>query len=225
MAREAKESSVRRTEIIEVAQKAFFERGYAKTSVQNLIDELGIAKGTFYHYFHSKEELLDEVVLAMIDGVLGDMEVKLKSARGTATQRLEIFFHEMAAWKPAHKGFMLELMEVLYRPENLLLRTRVQNQGVAEMFPVIVGIIADGAREGSFDVDDPEEAVEMIMALFTGMGVRLAALMMEGVGDPEVAKRVNRRLEACQEAMNRILGAREKVTFFTSDMMEAWFGS
>lgn len=224
MAREARESGARKAEIIEVARKAFFDRGYARTSVQDLIDELGIAKGTFYHYFESKEGLLDEVVLVMIGDVLGEMEEKLKKSGGTASQKLEMFFREMAAWKLSHKGFMLELMEVLYRPENLLLRMKVQNQGIVTMFPVIAGIIGDGVREGSFDVADPEEAVEMIMALFTGMGPRLAGLMMEALTNPEAAEKVNRRLSAAQEAMNRILGAKEKVTFFTPEMIEAWFG-
>jgi AcrR family transcriptional regulator len=51
------ESKSKRYEIIEVASKLFYEQGYNRTGVQQIIQEVGTAKGTFYSHFKSKEEL------------------------------------------------------------------------------------------------------------------------------------------------------------------------
>jgi AcrR family transcriptional regulator len=62
MTRTVKEPDIRRAELLDAAQKLFYAKGYEKTPVQDNIDRVGVAKGTFYHYFGSKVELLDELV-------------------------------------------------------------------------------------------------------------------------------------------------------------------
>lgn len=52
----------RKSEILDMARSMFISIGYEDTSINDLIKRLGIAKGTFYHYFKSKEELLDQVI-------------------------------------------------------------------------------------------------------------------------------------------------------------------
>ena len=52
----------RKNEIIDTAQNLFMTKGYSTCSVAEIIDAIGIAKGTFYHYFKSKEEVLDAIV-------------------------------------------------------------------------------------------------------------------------------------------------------------------
>ena len=48
----------REREVLDVAARLFHERGYADTSVQDIADELGILKGSLYHYIEVKEDLL-----------------------------------------------------------------------------------------------------------------------------------------------------------------------
>ncbi|OYT42848.1 hypothetical protein B6U90_07700 [Thermoplasmatales archaeon ex4484_6] len=64
-----KKHEERRTEIIETAVELFAQHGYDETSVNMIIDRIGIAKGTFYHYFSSKDELLEEIVDLMVEKV------------------------------------------------------------------------------------------------------------------------------------------------------------
>ena len=62
MVRITKEYDERLTEFLETAQQLFFQKGYEKTSVNDIIKKIGVAKGTFYHYFKSKKDLLDKIV-------------------------------------------------------------------------------------------------------------------------------------------------------------------
>lgn len=50
-------SSPKKTEILEIASRLFYQQGFAATGIKQIIDEAGIAKGTFYSHFDSKEEL------------------------------------------------------------------------------------------------------------------------------------------------------------------------
>lgn len=48
----------RKQKVMEAAQQLFIEKGYSATSIQDILTESGISKGTFYNYFSSKNELL-----------------------------------------------------------------------------------------------------------------------------------------------------------------------
>ena len=53
--------AVRRDEFVDAAQRLIQSPGYEQMSVQDVLDELGASKGAFYHYFDSKEALLEAV--------------------------------------------------------------------------------------------------------------------------------------------------------------------
>jgi AcrR family transcriptional regulator len=67
MARVVKEYVVRRNEILDVAQRLVFTKGYEQMTVQDILDVLQIAKGTFFHYFRSKQALLEALIERMIE--------------------------------------------------------------------------------------------------------------------------------------------------------------
>ena len=61
-----KEHDERKNEIIDTAAMRFESKGYEQCSVNDILTAIGIAKGTFYHYFKSKEEVLDAVIANMM---------------------------------------------------------------------------------------------------------------------------------------------------------------
>ena len=56
-----KKGDRRREEVIETAERLFYSRGYEKTSVQDILDEMHFSKGGFYHHFESKLQLLEAI--------------------------------------------------------------------------------------------------------------------------------------------------------------------
>ena len=52
---------LRKKQILETAESLFTERGYEKTGVQDILDVLHLSKGSFYHHFVSKEQVLQQI--------------------------------------------------------------------------------------------------------------------------------------------------------------------
>ena len=99
MARIVKAPDVRRSEILDVAQRLFYRNGYEQSSVQDIISEIGIAKGTFYHYFSSKQDLLDAMIERMIDQTLQAVEPIVNDNQLNALEKFTRFFAYVESWK------------------------------------------------------------------------------------------------------------------------------
>src|SRR5215813_5003396 len=56
------EYTTKRNEILDVAQRLVFTKGYERMSIQDILDALKISKGAFYHYFDSKAALLEAYI-------------------------------------------------------------------------------------------------------------------------------------------------------------------
>ena len=67
MARIVKEADERRNEILDAAETLITEKGYSKTTIIDILNQVGIAKGTFYYYFKSKEEVMDAIIERFIE--------------------------------------------------------------------------------------------------------------------------------------------------------------
>src|SRR5271170_6287110 len=59
--RVVKVAAVRRLELVDLAQRLFMEKGYDRTTVNDVIDAAGVSKGAFYHHFRAKEDLLEAI--------------------------------------------------------------------------------------------------------------------------------------------------------------------
>ena len=62
MTRIVKAPDERRSELIATAQQLFYTTGYERTSVNDIVKAVGVAQGTFYYYFDSKQAILEALV-------------------------------------------------------------------------------------------------------------------------------------------------------------------
>lgn len=161
MARIVKAPEERRAEIVDTADRLFRQHGYAKCSVEMIIREIGVAKGTFYYYFKSKPDILE----AVVDKTLGQVVEMAQSVADapalSAMQKME------ALLGGSHIGNddSLDVAEMLHLPENRELHELTNIQTVLQLSPILAQIVEQGIGEGVFDVDKP---LEIIQFLFTG---------------------------------------------------------
>ena len=169
MVRIVKKASVRRQEIVATARQLFQVNEYERTTMQDVMDRLGIAKGTIYHYFKSKEELLEAVVENIVEEDNIRKQLLLKETQGNALEKVRVLISadNMAADNP-------EILEHLHRPGNLGMHIRQLAVTLTRQAPLYAELIRQGCEEGLFQPEHPLECAEFILSavqFLTDMGI------------------------------------------------------
>lgn len=169
MVRIVKKAEVRRTEIIEAARFLFQTQEYEKVTMQEVMERLGIAKGTIYHHFQSKEELLEAVVENIVEEQIMQMQQVVDEAEGSALDKLRLL---VQAGRSAEGGE--EILKTLHHSGNVTMHTRLLAAALIGQAPLYAGLIRQGCDEGLFQTDYPLECAEYILSAFqflTDIGV------------------------------------------------------
>jgi AcrR family transcriptional regulator len=159
MTRIVKKPEERRQEIISAARELFQEQQYEKTTMKDVMDKLGIAKGTIYHYFISKEELLEAVVEQTGDEYVAAMQTLLDGTEGNALERFQIL---IAAGNIAEDEE--HLLDQLHRPGNVGMHTRQLAITISKLAPLYASVIQQGCEEGIFQTEYPLECAEFLLS-------------------------------------------------------------
>lgn len=156
--RTVKDPAVRRAEIVEVARELFQTKGYEKTTTQDVMATLDIAKGTIYHYFPSKEALFEAVVHDMVAKNSEYMESLVHKMQGTALEKMQMLIK--AGNMAAEHG---EMLEVLHQ-RNDTLHIRLLAATLVQQAALYAKIIQQGCDEGVFKTEYPLECAEFVLS-------------------------------------------------------------
>ena len=206
MARIVKDAGERRAELLDTALALFLEYGYERTSVEQITTAVGVAKGTFYHYFATKQDLLEQLVTRFSDDVFAEGERAFAAARGSAIERLRGLTMASSSAKLGRKDETLMLTRPLFTPENEMLLRHLMDGWIERTRPLIRGIIEQGCAEGTFDVPDPKSMTEIWLSLWYDYGIRVSRVFFSAQDDPLRIDEVVAAVEALQTAQERILG-------------------
>ena len=168
MKRIVKKPSVRRAEIVKTARTLFLTQDYDKTTMQDFMNHLGIAKGTIYHYFKSKEELLEAVVEDIVNQHLEEMALLIEETTGNALQKIQ------ALIESGRQVDAPSLLEKLHERGNEAMHTRILVATLMKQAPLYAKLIQQGCAEGLFHTHFPLECAEFILSaiqFLTDLGI------------------------------------------------------
>ena len=223
MARTIKGYDERYAEFLDVSQRLFYGKGYEQTPVQEIISEVGVSKGTFYHYFASKAELLDALVERMTAQVLVTLTPMVADAALSAVEKMERFFARLNSWKADNRKFFIDAAHVLYQDENVLLRTKIEQQALASATPLLAEIIRQGMSEEIFDVTYPAETAEIVFAMGRACSEAIVALLLAGEWDDAARASIEQKLLVYERSIERVLGAPHRsICLIAPDVLDVW---
>ena len=154
-----KEADIRKSEILDTAERLFVSQGYENTSTTDILNAIGIARGTLYYHFKSKEDILS----AVIDRQIAIMAEKAKSvAQNKEIPTLQRIFLAVSAIKVDSK-LGEELTNQIHNPTNALMHQMTQEALLLNVNPIISGILKEAISEGLCSTDYPDEVIETIM--------------------------------------------------------------
>jgi AcrR family transcriptional regulator len=230
MVRVVKEENyaARRNEILDVALKLVYSKGYEKMTIQDILDELQISKGAFYHYFDSKADVLDAIVERMVTEQVEPMLLStVHDPHLTALEKFQRYIDTSVRWKTAEKTLMIELVKVWYSDENALARQKMYKMMVEHVTPLFNEIINQGVQEGTFNILYPEYASQVIINLVQPLGDAFAQLLLsEEALQDHALQRAEMMVVAYNDAMERILGApKGSIHLMDTASLKEWFPS
>lgn len=224
MTRIVKAPDERRSELIACARKHFYSKGYENTSVRDIVDEAGVAKGTFYYYFDSKQAILEALVTELTAQKLALFQEIVADESLNAIQKWSRAVQVIGGWKLERKAKLLALLRVMQADENVLLRHRLWTQAVQRAAPELAKIVAQGIEEGIFQTAFVEESAEIAYAISLASSDTLADILLDPQDYDHPAALARRKYAAMATAIERVLGATPgSLPRMDDDTLTAWF--
>ena len=157
--RVVKDAEERRNEILDAADELFTQKGYDGTSTKDILEKVGIARGTLYYHFKSKEDIMDALIerynvrlLGAAQEIAQDLNIPLVERIIRVVMALNI-----------SDGSSKEIMEHIHKPQNALMHQKIQRVIINGVTPILTGIIREGIEQGMFSTPFPYECMEMIV--------------------------------------------------------------
>ena len=155
----AKTKEERRNEIIETAGRLFEEKGYEQTQVQDIVNEIGVAKGLFYYYFKSKDEVMEELADRYADAII-DAVNKLIDKDISTFDRINRIFQIFIDSAEKKFGIFMGILNV----KNGITHERIFFNVGKKMVPLVTELILSGNDNGECNCSDPKFITEFLVS-------------------------------------------------------------
>jgi AcrR family transcriptional regulator len=216
---------VRRDAFLDVAQRLIVTKGYEQMSIQDVLDELEASRGALYHYFDSKQALLDGVVERFADEALETIDPILTDPKLTALTKLERVLGGIARFKAEQKELVLAILEVWNSDGNALVRERLRQLTAKRMMPILTLVIRQGVAEGLITSSEPEETARVILYLMQGYQELASEHFLGRQAGTVSFEQVLKSNRIATEAFERVLGIPPRsVTLADEATLRFWFG-
>lgn len=196
-----------RKKIVDAAEKLFAEKGYAATSVQDILDVLGMSKGGFYHYFDTKMELLTEVCARRAEESYSRGVENVRGMRGGPVEKLNAAVKLMNMLDREGPSMLGTLTETGMSGDDALIMRKLRATTMRVVPPLIEEIIDVGVREKQFTVRRPAETARLITLLALDVNEEAAREIAANYRDPECAFGVLNMLTTYRDAIETLVNA------------------
>ncbi len=182
----AKRKEARREQLVKSAASVFMQQGVAAASVDDIVRAAGVAKGTFYLYFATKDAVVTAVAEAMVLEVADRIQGTASKPDQSPVERLLAF--AAAIGQVGGNSYERDLIEIFHRPENRAIHDRISEHTFRALAPLVSAIVAEGVDSGMFRAIDPVRAAAYVFACFSSLH--------DVVSDPTEVAAVTRELNA-----------------------------
>jgi AcrR family transcriptional regulator len=216
---------VRRDAFLDAAQRLIETKGYEQMSIQDVLDDLEASRGAFYHYFDSKQALLDGVVDRFADSAMSAVAPILADPQLPALRKLEKVLGGIARYKAEQRELVLAIIEVWNSDANALVREKVRRLAAGRLEPILSAVIRQGIEEGVITSNAPEETARVLVCLMQGYQELAGDLFVARQAGTITFEAVLRTYAALTEAFERILGVPSgAVTLVDERTLRYWLG-
>lgn len=194
---------IRKKELLDIAYKLFMTKGYENTSVDEIIAEAKIAKGTYYYYFESKEVTLEKVIEMMIEEECKKANEILQSNLSVQEKILGIII----SMRPNTEE--LKIQEAINIPENIVMHQKINKKIIEVITPLLTEVIEEGKKQNIFDCDNVKERIEIILIITNNLFD----------ANEQNSRKLNIYIEIFIDLIEKLLGAKKGTIDFAKNLI------
>jgi AcrR family transcriptional regulator len=214
----------RRDEFIDAGQQLIASKGFEQFSIDDVLASVGASKGAFYHYFDSKQALLEAVVDRIVQSAVEVVGRVVAEPGLSAVEKLHSYFSTIARYKEERREFLVALMRVWFSDDNAIVRQKLRREQVRLITPHIAAIIRQGIAEGAFTLADPEQMARVVLSLILETGDEAGELYLARLAGEVEFEFVRQRFATYETALERLLGvAPGALALIDEAMLRTWF--
>jgi AcrR family transcriptional regulator len=205
------EYNAKRNEILDFASSLIYSKGYEQMTTQNILDGLHISRGGLYHYFASKEIMIEALVNRTGKAAVEAFLPILQDPDLSALQKFRRYFEASVTWKNVEKELIIGLLRTWYSDGNTLIRHKMSSESLKQTPLILEPIIRQGIQEKAFTTHFPVQAAQFITGLALTFSDNVIDLMLSSLNDQATRQELETTLGAYFDAyfdtIERILGA------------------
>lgn len=207
MARVTMKPELRREELLDVAFDLCRSQGFESMSVEQVTRAAGVAKGTFYHYFPSKDVMLEQLVQRFGDALFDHLSAAMTTADGTGRDRLRRLLEAAGSYKLAQSD--IAYASFIYRDDNFALRHRLFGAWRERAREVLTPVIREGQTDGTLAVADVDGAADIVLLLWFEAADQLWLRALAAPDADRFAQIMVSGAASLYQAQERVLGVPE----------------
>jgi AcrR family transcriptional regulator len=213
MARILKEDefNAKRNQILDFALSLVYSKGYAQMTIQDILDGLHISRGALYHYFDSKQALLEAMVERAGSAAAQAFLPIVQDPHLSAIEKFRRYFEASAQWKSGQKELILSLLTTWYSDENTLIRQKMAAASLNGTPHILEPIIRQGIEEKAFTTPFPEQVAVIITGITLNLADTIIGLLLSfqtgQAAIHELETALDTFFDAYFDSIERILGA------------------
>ena len=146
--------------ILEVSLALFNEKGYEKTTIQDIVNALGMSKGAIYHHFKSKDEIIEALSERCYHGD-AQMELLRNASDKTGIEKLRAIIYRQI--QNEEKKQIDTISINLWKNPKIFMSGMAENLSVNSQ--IVERILKEGMEDGSIRSQDPLCAAQVLMLL------------------------------------------------------------
>ena len=202
-----KKGDIRRAQILDAAERLFYERGYDRTSVQDILDALQMSKGGFYHYFDAKDSVLRAVSERRAQSRFDRLNAELYGARRSSIGRLNLLLSMANLFVAEEPRFAAMMLKLCYVDKDAAMNAHRRRTLIDRLMPGMGDVIAEGIADGSFHTRHPAEVGRLLLLLALDMDDEACNLLADEPDNPDVMIRLLELLNTWRDSAETLVGA------------------
>lgn len=202
-----RKGELKRSQILETAEKLFFEKGYEQTSIQDILDALSLSKGGFYHHFASKEAIMSEICEKRVENRFARLNLELCGTKISPIDKLNLLLRMANLFEQDEPKFVAMMLKICYLDEDIRLREHMRSLVIQRLKPLMNDVIEEGIEKGVFFTRNRAHIGAIALHLVSECNDDAYRLLAQTPDIPETILEIADLLNACRDCVEMLFGA------------------